>query len=188
MIQVKPVRLGDEFFERDVLRVAPDLVGKIIVIIDNDGIESRNRIIETEAYRGSEDLACHASKGRTPRTDVMFSRGGHVYIYLIYGIHWMLNIVTSVENIPQAVLIRGTEKYPGPGILTAKMGIDKSFNGIYLVDSEKIWIEDDGIKPDLSTGPRIGIDYAPPEWRDKEWRYFVKTKDKGQKTKGKGQK
>ncbi|MCK4989622.1 MAG: DNA-3-methyladenine glycosylase, partial [Bacteroidales bacterium] len=99
-------RFGREFFRQDVLEVAPWLLGQHLVRISPDGTKSTYVITETEAYRGGEDRACHASKGKTPRTEVMFGDGGHLYMYLIYGMYWMLNIVTGSEGVPQAVLFR----------------------------------------------------------------------------------
>lgn len=133
----------------------------------------RFMINETEAYRGAEDKACHASKGRTERTDVMFHTGGKIYVYLIYGIHWMLNFVTGPENEPQAVLIRGIEGYDGPGRVSKVLGINKSFYGEDLNVSERIWIEDNGDKVSVKTGKRIGIDYAGEKWVNKPWRFFL---------------
>ena len=95
-----------EFFRRDVLCVAPDLVGRILVRRLPDGTLLRARITETEAYRGEQDTACHASRGRTQRTEVLYHDGGTIYVYLCYGMHWMLNIVTGHADEPQAVLIR----------------------------------------------------------------------------------
>ncbi len=157
---------------RDVLEVAPDLLGKSIVRLD------RNRkkeyvITETEAYRGAEDLACHASKGLTDRNRVMFDAGGKLYVYLVYGMHWMLNIVTGEKNNPQAVLIRGVEGYDGPGKLTRALGIDGRFYGEDLCLSKRIWLEDKGVKADYFTTPRIGIDYAGDVWKNKPWRFVL---------------
>lgn len=165
-------RLNREFFRRDVLEVAPDLIGKYLVRQYEDGTVQKWRITETEAYRGLEDLACHASKGRTNRTEVMYQDGGHIYVYLIYGMYWMLNFVTSGMDVPQAVLIRGLENCYGPGKLTKALGIDKSFYGEDLTLSSRLWVEDDAHKPLVKTGIRIGIDYAG-EWKYREWRYFV---------------
>jgi DNA-3-methyladenine glycosylase len=166
-------RLKKEFYLRDVLEVAPDLIGKFIVVVKNDGATGWLRITETEAYRGTEDKACHASKGRTDRTEIMYHEGGRLYIYLIYGMYWMLNVVTGKENSPQAVLIRGIENYSGPGRLTKAIGIDKSYYGEDLLTSQRIWIEDDGIKPVVKSGRRIGIDYAGDYWINKPWRYYI---------------
>src|SRR5512145_53559 len=94
-------RLDSNFFSRDVLAVAPELVGKVLVRSFENGLVERFIITEVEAYRGAEDLACHASKGRTPRTEVMYHHGGLVYVYLIYGMYWMLNFVTGEPNNPQ---------------------------------------------------------------------------------------
>ena len=131
-------RLKRDFYTRDVLEVAPALLSKILAIAKPDGTISRYYVTETEAYRGSEDLACHACKGRTPRTEVMFHKGGLIYVYLIYGIHWMLNVVTGKINEPQAVLIRSLEGCTGPGRLTKISGIDGSFYGEDLVSSERM--------------------------------------------------
>ena len=165
------MKLTKEFFTRDVLMVAPELIGKILVCKVKEEF-LRYRITETEAYRGVEDLACHASKGRTARTEAMFHTGDVLYIYLIYGMYWMLNVVTGRENEPQAVLIRGLEGLYGPGRLTRRLQIDKSFYDEDLTISSRIWIEDDGFKPLYQTGKRIGIDYAG-EWKDKPWRFFM---------------
>jgi DNA-3-methyladenine glycosylase len=162
-----------EFYTRDVLDVAPELPGKNLVIRLTDGSFGRFMITEVEAYRGCEDKACHASKGRTARTEIMFHEGGKLYIYLIYGMYWMLNIVTGEKDNPQAVLIRGVKNYPGPGILTKSLGIDRSFYGEDLHSSERIWIEDPGVTYPVKTSPRIGIDYAGEYWKSRLWRYFI---------------
>jgi DNA-3-methyladenine glycosylase len=166
-------RYERDFYIRDVLSVAPDLPGKILVLRLPDGNPGRFRITDVEAYRGSEDKACHACKGRTPRTEIMFHEGGRLYIYLIYGMYWMLNIVTGEENVPQAVLIRGVDNYPGPGKLTKFLGIDKSFYGEDLITSDRIWIEDSGINHKINNSTRIGIDYAGEYWKTRPWRYYI---------------
>jgi len=165
--------LSLDFFTRDVLYVAPDLLGKILVVRSENNNPGRFMITETEAYQGIGDKACHASKGRTRRNDVMFQKGGRVYVYMIYGMYWMLNFVTGGENEPQAALIRGIEGFNGPGKLTKVLGIDKSFYGIDLTSSDRIWVEDAGMIPKIKTGPRIGIDYAGEPWKSKPWRYYI---------------
>ena len=165
------MKLTKEFFTRDVLTVAPELLGKILVCKANEEF-LRYRITETEAYRGVEDLACHACKGRTARTEAMYHAGGVLYVYLIYGMYWMLNMVTGRENEPQAVLIRGLEGLYGPGRLTRRLKIDKSFYNEDLTISSRIWIEDDGFVTVYQTGTRIGVDYAG-EWKDKLWRFYT---------------
>lgn len=167
------VRLERNFFIRDVLEVAPQLLGKALVIRLKSSEIKRYIISETEAYRGVEDKACHASKGRTQRTEVMYHEGGRLYVYFVYGVHWMLNIVTAGENNPQAVLIRGLENFPGPGRVARTLGIDRSFYGEDLITSDRIWIEDLGVKPVFKTGTRIGIDYAGEFWQSKPWRYYL---------------
>jgi len=166
-------RLGRDFFCRDVLEVAPSLLGKHLVRVGPEGSISRYVISETEAYRGETDRACHASKGRTVRTEVMFGEGGHIYMYLIYGMYWMMNVVTAVEGVPQAVLFRGLREASGPGRLTRMIGVDKSYYGEDLVHSDRIWIEESGIKAKYSAGPRVGIDYAGDPWTNKPWRYLM---------------
>ncbi|MBN1187714.1 MAG: DNA-3-methyladenine glycosylase [Bacteroidales bacterium] len=166
-------RLGRDFFTRDVLEVAPALLGKLIVRCENSGNINKYRITEVEAYRGEEDKACHASKGRTHRNDVMYWEGGHIYVYLIYGMYWMLNIVTGEKDNPQAVLIRGVDGYDGPGKLTRRMNIDKSQYGEDVTTSGKIWIEDDGYANKYIQTPRINIDYAGEFWKNKPWRFIL---------------
>ncbi|MBC7126200.1 MAG: DNA-3-methyladenine glycosylase [Bacteroidales bacterium] len=169
------MRLDRQFYQRDVLEVAPDLLGKTLVRKFENGNELRVAITEVEAYRGTDDLGCHASKGMTERNRVMFSQGGLVYVYLIYGMYWMFNVVTSVENNPQAVLVRGVTGADGPGKLTRLLAIDKSFYGEDLVTSNLIWIEDNGFVPSFITTPRIGIDYAGPYWSKVPWRFLIST-------------
>jgi DNA-3-methyladenine glycosylase len=166
-------RLGSDFFTRDVLDVAPDMIGKILSVRQPDGSILRFAITETEAYRGVADKACHASKGRTARNSIMFCKGGHVYMYLIYGMYWMLNFVTSLENDPQAVLIRGISGTYGPGRLTGKLGLDRSFYGEDASVSERIWVEESLQKVKVQSGPRIGVGYAGTEWAGKSWRFYT---------------
>lgn len=166
-------RLARDFFIRDVLIVAPELVGKIIVIKSVNNSFNRYMITETEAYRGPEDKACHASKGRTIRTDVMFQQGGKIYVYFVYGMYWMLNFVAGEENNPQAALIRGIEGFNGPGKLTRAIGIDGTFYGEDLTISNRIWVEDTGLSAVIKAGPRIGINYAGEAWKIKPWRYYI---------------
>lgn len=165
-------RLAPEFFLRDVLQVAPELLGKMLVRQFDDGRIERYRITEVEAYRGVEDLACHASKGRTPRTEVMFQQGGKVYVYLIYGQYWLLNLVTGIEGDASAVLIRGMEGFPGPGRVGRKLQLDHLFYGESLINSERIWVEDAEPVSEIRTSKRIGIEYAG-EWKDKLWRFYL---------------
>jgi DNA-3-methyladenine glycosylase len=165
-------RLKREFFIRDVLDVAPALVGKNLVVRLSEGTYGRYLVTDVEAYRGTEDLACHASKGRTRRTEIMYHEGGKLYVYLIYGMYWMLNVVTGAIDIPQAVLIRGVESMEGPGKLTRSCGINGSFYGEDLTVSHRIWFEETDIIQQLKTGTRIGIDYAGEYWKNKPWRFY----------------
>jgi DNA-3-methyladenine glycosylase len=166
-------RISRDFYIRDVLEVAPDIIGKSLVMRQKDGSFVGYLLTDVEAYQGHEDKACHASKGKTPRTEVMYREGGHLYVYLIYGMYWMLNIVTGTEGNPQAVLIRGVADISGPGRTSRKLAIDRSFYGEDLVTSGRIWLEDNGIVSGYKTGPRIGIDYAGEYWKSVPWRFYL---------------
>lgn len=173
------IKLGYDFFHRDCLEVAPELVGKLIIRTHENGDRTVLRITETEAYRGEEDTACHASKGRTPRTELLYADAGTIYVYLCYGMHWLMNVITGDKDQPQGVLIRACEDYSGPAKLTKKLGIDKSFNGRSFIDDPQICIADDGARPETERLKRVGIDYATPEYRDILWRFADKNrKDK----------
>jgi DNA-3-methyladenine glycosylase len=166
-------RILRDFYTRDVLVVAPELIGKDLVVTTVNGTCSKFRVTEVEAYRGVEDKACHASKGRTRRTEIMFHDGGRLYVYLVYGIFWMLNVVTGKKDDPQAVLIRGVENHAGPGRLTRSLGINGTFYGEDLTTSERIWFEYTGFIPELKSGERIGIDYSGEYWKSRPWRYYL---------------
>ncbi|MCL2078133.1 MAG: DNA-3-methyladenine glycosylase [Oscillospiraceae bacterium] len=159
-----------EFFLKTPLEAAPLLVGKLLCRNLN-GETIRLRITETECYMGVEDKACHASKGKTPRTSVLFEEGGIYYVYLIYGMHYLLNVVFGQKDIPGAVLVRCCEDFEGPAKLTKKLQIGKDFNRESVINSDRLWLEDDGYKPDIITLPRVGIDYAGEYWRNIEWRF-----------------
>lgn len=169
-------KLGEDFFHRDVLEVAPDLVGKILVS-KIKGEEVRVRITETEAYRGEEDTACHAHKGRTKRTEVLYGKSGVIYIYLCYGMHWLMNVVTGDEGTPQAVLLRAGENLNGPAKLTKALAVTGEQNKKSIVDNAEIWIEDDGKKCSYHTDTRVGIAYATEEFRNKQWRFILDDND-----------
>ncbi len=156
------------------MEVAPKLLGKFLVRKFSDKSIQKYIITEVEAYRGGDDLACHANKGKTKRTEIMFGEGGFAYVYLIYGMHWMLNIVTGKENDASAVLIRGLDGISGPGRVGKLLQIDKTFNGENLSTSDRIWIEYSGITTKFKTKPRIGIDYAGEPWVSKPWRFIAK--------------
>lgn len=165
--------LTEDFFHRDALEVAPELVGTIIARKLDDGVIIRERISEAEIYRGEEDKGCHASKGRTKRTELLYGESGVIYVYLCYGVHWLMNVITGEKDQPQGVLFRCGEIHNGPGKLTKYLQIDGSFNGESFCGNSRIWIEDDGFRPKLKTAPRVGIDYAGEYWKNKEWRYIA---------------
>ena len=163
------VRLDYDFYHRDCPKVARDLVGKVLVYRG-----TTLRISETECYCGEADTACHASRGRTKRTEVMYASAGTVYVYLCYGMHWMLNIVTGEENHPEAVLIRACLEAQGPGKLTRHLGITGKENRSSVVTSEDLWIGDDGRHCETETAKRVGIGYASQEDQDRLWRFKIK--------------
>jgi DNA-3-methyladenine glycosylase len=156
--------------------VARDLLGKRLVRRMGDRIVGAS-VVEAEAYVGSHDLACHAARGRTRRTEVMFGPPGTLYIYFIYGMHWMLNVVTGEEGYAAAVLIRGVEGASGPGRLTSALKITGELNGLPAAPPHGLWFEDAGVRVAPSRvmrTPRIGIDYAGPVWSAKKLRFVLK--------------
>lgn len=165
--------LTKKFFNRDALEIAPELVGKIIVRRLDDGTEISERITEVEIYRGVEDDACHASKGRTKRTEMLYAESGLLYVYRCYGVHWLMNVVTGEKEQPQCILIRCGDVHDGPAKLTKYLQVDGSFNGAKICGNDKIRIEDDGYKPKIKTATRVGIDYAERYWRNIKWRYIA---------------
>lgn len=167
------MKLTQDFYQQSALEVAPSLIGKLLCrLVDGEIIKLR--ITETEAYYGESDTACHAHKGKTARTSVMYEAGGVAYIYLCYGIHHLFNVVTGSANFPEAVLIRGVEGFYGPGKLTKALKIDKTLNTIDLAESNLLWLEDDGVSLPYETTARIGIDYACDTYRNIPWRFVLK--------------
>jgi DNA-3-methyladenine glycosylase len=186
--------LDAAFFDTPVLIVARDLLGKRLVRM-LDGERLAGIICETEAYRGEEDLACHARAGRTLRTQVMYGPPGHAYVYFTYGMHWMLNFVCGPPGFPAAVLLRailpteGLETIAarragqkpkqwtnGPAKICQSLGIDSNLNGhpLFNLQSE-LWVETAPSIPDewVKIGPRIGIPNVPEPWRSKPWRFLA---------------
>lgn len=170
--QARPRRLTRETYSQSADLLAPFLLGKWLCRRTADGAVKRVRIKETECYLGEADTACHAHRGKTDRTRIMWQRGGMVYVYLCYGMHSMLNIISGAEGSAEAVLIRSVDGAEGPGRLTKMLEIDRRLCGHDAVFSDEIWIEDDGGGvPDYTTSPRVGIDYASPEDRARPWRF-----------------
>lgn len=183
-------KLTRSFYERpNVVQIAQDLLGKIL-FTQVEGIIAAGRIVETEAYNGREDKACHTFLKRTKRTEIMYGHGGTAYIYLCYGIHHLFNIVTNKEGLADAILIRGIDPLmgieemqkrrnnhsnlgAGPGVLTKSMGLTKGQTGIGL-ESNEIWIANDpSAEPfNMVTDVRIGIDYAEED-AFLPWRFYV---------------
>ena len=178
----KGKKLGRRFFVRDAEVVARELIGKVMVHRLADGRELRARIVETEAYVGPHDLACHAAKGRTKRTEIMFGEGGHAYVYFIYGMHEMFNVVTGKEGDAQAVLVRAAEgvsgfegfsekvNLTGPGRFAKGMGIVRGDYGVDLT-GEKMFFVDDGWKGRVRRGVRVGVDYSGV-WKEELLRFW----------------
>jgi DNA-3-methyladenine glycosylase len=168
------------YFACSTVRVARSLIGKYLVRVI-DGRILAGMILEVEAYVGSQDRACHASKGRTQRTEVMFGPAGVAYVYLIYGMYHCLNVVTEREEFPSAVLIRAIEidgeLIDGPGRLCRALQIDYRLNRIDLTTGESLWFEDRGGvmgRGTVGAYPRIGVDYAG-KWAQKLWRFRSRT-------------
>jgi DNA-3-methyladenine glycosylase len=174
--------LSQAYFERPTLEVARSLIGKYLVR-DGEGGLRAGRIVEVEAYVGPEDRASHASRGRTPRTNVMFGPAGMAYVYLIYGMHHCFNVVTEREGFPAAILVRAIETesplilIDGPGRVCRYLAIDRTLNLMDLTRGEALWLEDRGTVVtgmDIMTAPRIGVDYAG-EWAAMPWRFRLTT-------------
>lgn len=187
--------LNRDFFSRPTLIVSRELLGQRLVR-ELNGQRLSGLIVETEAYIGPTDTASHASKGRTARTEVMFGQPGLAYIYLIYGMYYMLNLVTEQAGFPAAVLIRAIEPQEGievmrsnrllsspklrltngPGKLCRALTINKSLHGWDVTTGQQLWLEAAPAVPDsvVITGPRVGIDYAYPADRTAPWRFWIK--------------
>jgi DNA-3-methyladenine glycosylase len=177
-------RLGRDAFNRPTLTVARDLLGKFIV--HRDGRQCLSAMItEVEAYKGPQDLASHARGGRrTPRVEPLYCDGGTVYVYLVYGMHWLLNFSTVGQGKPECVLVRGVlaetsgspELVAGPGRVTRHLAIDQRLTGVDITTSDRFWLEDRGAGIPgraVRRGPRIGIDYAGPHWAARPWRFWI---------------
>jgi DNA-3-methyladenine glycosylase len=185
------VKLPRTFYEQTTIDVARQLLGKYLIRKHPDA-DTIGRIVETEAYVGPHDLACHAAKGRTARTEVMFGRAGHAYVYFIYGFYNMLNLVTEAKDYPAAVLIRAVEPVDGvelmkhrrktsalrnlasgPGKLCQAFAVDRSLNGADL-SGRVLYVEDRGeALPKFRATPRIGVDYAG-KWKSKPYRFLIR--------------
>lgn len=168
--------LRKSFYNRPTLTVARELLGKFLVRRSGGGDTRAWMITETESYDGPEDRASHASRGRTPRTDVMFGPPGVWYVYLVYGMHHMLNVVTGPVDYPAAVLMRSVASVGGPGRLAKELDIRRSLNGRPASRASGLWIEDRGVvvpRGKIVKAPRVGVDYAGPLWSGKPWRFMI---------------
>jgi DNA-3-methyladenine glycosylase len=192
---MSPERLNREFFTReDTLRIARELLGKLLVVPAADGTRVSGMIVETEAYLGVIDKAAHSFGGRrTERNEITYAEGGHVYVFFVYGMYYQLNLVTGLVDDPHVVLIRAVEPVEeikimrerrgemkdknltsGPGKLCIALGITRELNGEDLTESGRIWVEDykNFTKKEIASGPRVGIDYAE-EFAGLPWRFWV---------------
>jgi len=168
--------LNKNFFKRGALEVAQDLLGKFLVRKVGKKVIA-SMVTEVEAYDGYNDKASHASHGKTKRNEPMFGEAGKWYVYLTYGMHNMLNIVTGEKDYPAAVLIRATDEVIGPGRLTKQMNITRALNCKKAIRVEGLWIEDRGVKvskKQIKKTPRIGVDYAGPLWSRRHYRFVLK--------------
>ena len=170
-------KLGHSFYQRDAKKLARDLIGTILVRRVR-GKECRARIVETEAYVGAHDLASHSSKGRTKRTEVMLGPAGHAYVYLVYGMYEMFNIVAGKTGSGQAVLIRAADPLggwkadlSGPGKLTRSLTITRSVNGLDLTKDTLYLTQDPDYRPRARRAKRVGVEYAG-EWKHKLLRFY----------------
>jgi DNA-3-methyladenine glycosylase len=170
--------LPQSYFNRSTLIVARSLLGKYLVRQNGKGTLA-GKIVEVEAYVGPQDKACHASKGRTPRTDVLFGPPGIAYVYLIYGMYHCLNVVTERAEFPAAVLIRAIDVngvlIDGPGRLCRALDIDRSLNRFDMTGGERLWFEDRGARTPaarIAALPRVGVDYAGV-WAKKPYRFRI---------------
>ena len=171
-----------KFFDNSTLEVAQSLLGKFLVS-KSEGKNIFGMITEVEAYIGESDLACHAAKGRTKRTEILYQNPGTLYVYMIYGMYYCLNIVTEKKDFPSAILLRAVKidgvdynRTNGPGKICKLFKIDRKFNGLKLGKESGVWVEDRGIKikeKDIVKSPRIGVDYAG-SCKDYLWRFNIK--------------
>lgn len=184
--------LKRNFYNRNTIKVSKELLGCFLVRKYRGKI-MKATIVETEAYRGEHDLASHASKGRTARTEIMYGEAGRAYVYMIYGMYFMLNVVTEEKDFPAAILIRAVKtedgkKFLGPGKLTKFLHIDKSLNDWNLTKGEKLWLESTDSSRDeagwrtkvkkrlkIISSPRVGVDYAR---HSKNWKWNFRISSK----------
>lgn len=172
-------RFDSNFYQQKTLKIAKDLLGTYLICTKNGSVQI-GQITETEAYIGQEDKASHARFGITSRNKIMWETGGSLYIYLIYGMHHMLNIITESKNSPAAVLIRSLKpiqnintKTDGPGKICRALNITTKDTGIDLSQSQELFIADLGSKPKkIICTPRVGISYTPEPWLSKPWRFI----------------
>lgn len=161
--------LDRSYYSRPATELAPDMLGKLLCHRFPDGVR-RYRVTETEIYYGMEDTACHVHRCPTGRARIMFEAGGLAYVHRCHMFN-LLTIVTGPEGHPEGVLIRGAERFDGPGRIGRELGLELSMYGSVMSPDGVLWMEDDGCRPDFGTFPRIGIGYASDEDRARLWRF-----------------
>ena len=172
-MKIKHNLFDDAFFDQPSLEIAPKILGAKLCHRVKDGMIQKFTICETEAYHGTDDLASHASKGKNEKNKLMFGPSNIWYLYLCYGVHWMLNLVTDREGAPSAVFIRATLEVQGPGRLTRNLFLDKSYSGTPNHPSANLWLEKNSAQPEkIQSGPRVGISGAGPYWSKVPYRFW----------------
>jgi len=164
-----------EFRSTRTVALARRLLGKFLVR-HTSGSTQAAMITEVEAYQGEEDMACHARFGRTARSEMLYRPGGVWYVYLCYGVHEMLNLVTGPRGCPAAVLIRAVAGVSGPGRVTRAFAVGRRLNGVPATPASGLWVEDRGVRLPrgaIRATPRVGVDYAGPVWSQKPWRFVL---------------
>jgi DNA-3-methyladenine glycosylase len=171
-------RVNRDFFEKPTLEVAHNLIGTYLVSTKNNHLQI-GQIVETEAYIGTDDKACHASHGMTPRNKIMWDEAGHIYVYLIYGMYHLVNIITESKGFPAAVLLRSLKPIEGidiptngPGKICKALNLTRTDTGLDIVKSNELFIANFKEKLQIIKKPRIGINYAGEPWVSKDWRFI----------------
>jgi DNA-3-methyladenine glycosylase len=172
-LKIKHNLFDSAFFDQPSLEIAPKILGAKLCHRAENGMIQKFTICETEAYHGTDDLASHASRGKNQKNQLMFGPSNIWYLYLCYGVHWMLNLVTDIEGAPSAVFIRATLEVTGPGRLTRSLSLDQSYSGIPNDPSTNLWLEKSSSKPEtIKRGPRVGISGAGPYWSKVPYRFW----------------
>lgn len=172
-MKIKHNLFDSVFFDQPSHEIASKILGAKLCRRGEDGLIQKFTICETEAYHGTDDRASHANKGKNQKNRLMFGPSNIWYLYLCYGVHWMLNIVTDKEGFPSTVFIRATQEVNGPGRLTRKLSLDQSYSGLPNHPSSNLWLEKKSTPPEkIKRGPRVGISGAGPYWSKVPYRFW----------------